>query len=254
MGRLLLIEDDRLLRETLCGELRDAGWSVEWAQNTQWGLKYAESGEFDAIAEREGFLLVTPQAIRGVWTVTGFPLGNGADDFGFITALLEELSQQYNIDSTRIYATGMSQGGFLSFDLACSASDTFAAIASVSGVMTPPMAASCSPTRRVPLLQIHGTSDTLIDYQAAQTAVQWWVDFNGANATPESSTLPDLFPEDGTTVERFVYAGGEAGADVEHLKVNGGGHNWPGEDGESDLDASEEIWRFLSRYDSSGRR
>ena len=69
----------------------------------------AASG-FDVIAEREGFLVVTPQAVGGVWSVTGFPVGGGADDFAFVRALLDELSASYAIDAERIYATGMSQG------------------------------------------------------------------------------------------------------------------------------------------------
>lgn len=212
----------------------------------------SDSG-FDAIAEREGFIVVTPQAVMGIWTVTGFPVGNGADDFGFITALIEELSARYNIDAERIYAAGMSQGGFLAFDLACNFSSTFAAIAPVSGVMTPDMTGSCAPARRVPVLQTHGTADGQIDYQGAEAAVQWWVNFNGASTTPEITTLPDPLPANGTSVDRLVYAGGETGVDVEHLRIDGGGHVWPGTDGDSDIDMAEEIWSFLSRYDLNGR-
>ncbi|MEO0603328.1 MAG: immunoglobulin-like domain-containing protein, partial [Myxococcota bacterium] len=137
-----------------------------------------DDSQFDDVAEREGFIVVTPQAMMGVWTVTGFPLGNGADDVGFVTALIAELSANYTIDTTRIYATGMSQGGFLAFDLACEFSTTFAAIAPVSGVMTADLTAGCTPQRRVPVLQTHGTADGQIPYTGAESAVQWWVDFN----------------------------------------------------------------------------
>jgi polyhydroxybutyrate depolymerase len=205
------------------------------------------------VAEREGFMLVTPQAVGGVWTVTGFPIDNGSDDLGFITALLAELSGRFTIDADRVYATGMSQGGFLSFELICNFSETFAAIASVSGVMTPPLVQSCTPARRVPVMQIHGTADDLIDYSGAETVVDFWVAFNGASPVAEITELPDRFPENGTTVERFVYAGGEMGVDVEHLKINGGGHVWPGADGDSDIDTAEEVWGFVSRYDLNGR-
>ncbi len=207
--------------------------------------------QFDAIAEREGFILVTPQAVGGVWTVTGFPIDNGADDFAFITALIAELSATYSIDADRVYATGMSQGGFLAFDLVCSSGPELAAIAPVSGVMTPDMTAGCAPARRVPVLQTHGTADAQIDYAASQAALAWWIDFNGANPTPEVSARPDTSPDNGTTVDHLVYAGGETGVDVEHLRINGGGHVWPGSD--SDIDMAEEIWSFLSRYDLNGR-
>jgi len=196
--------------------------------------------------------LVSPQAINGVWTVTGFPISNGADDFGFIAALLEDLSNAYNVDPDRIYATGMSQGGFLAFDLACSFGETFAAIAPVAAAMTPPMAQTCAPGRPIPVLQTHGTADAQIGYENAQTAIQWWVTFNGAMPTPEVTELPDTFPDNGTTVERYVYANPETGIDVEHLRIDGGGHVWPGSDGDSDIDMAEEVWSFLSRFDRNG--
>ncbi|MEL6183328.1 MAG: immunoglobulin-like domain-containing protein [Myxococcota bacterium] len=210
-----------------------------------------DSGLSD-VAEREGFILVTPQGVDGVWTVTGFPIGNGADDFGFITALIEELAEGYVLDRDRVYATGMSQGGFLSFDLACRFSETFAAIAPVSGVMTPAMTQTCAPARPVPVMQTHGTDDAQIAYTDAQSAVQWWVQFNGVNPTPMSTPLPDTFPDNGTTVDRLVYANDETGVDVVHLRIEGGGHVWPGSDGDSDIDFAQAIWTFLSRYDMYG--
>lgn len=211
------------------------------------------TSEFEPLAEREGFLLVTPQAVGGVWTVTGFPMDNGADDLGFITALVDELSSSWSVDADRIYATGMSQGGFLSFDLVCGAGPALAAIAPVAGVMTPNMAATCAPARRTPVLQTHGTADSLVDYEASQAVVQWWVTFNGASGTPEVSSLPDTFPQNGTTVDQFVHSGGSSGVDVMHLRINGGGHAWPGSEGDSDVDIAEAIWSFLSRYDLDGR-
>ena len=210
------------------------------------------ASRLDVVAEREGFILVSPQGVNGVWTVTGFPISNGADDFGFITALIDDLSDTYNIDPDRIYATGFSQGGFLAFDLACSFGELFAAIAPVSAAMTPPMAQSCAPGRRFPVLQTHGTADAQIDYENAQTAIQWWVTSNGANTTPEVTALPDTFPDNGTTVERYVYANPVTGIGVEHLRIEGGGHVWPGSDGDSDIDMAEEVWSFLSRFGRNG--
>ena len=211
-----------------------------------------DDSQLDEVAEREGFILVTPQAVGGVWTVTGFPVSNGADDFGFVQALIDDLSGTYNIDPDRIYASGMSQGGFLSFDLACHFSQTFAAIAPVSGVMTSPLTQTCTPTRPVPVMQTHGTADDQIDYAAAESAIQWWVAFNGADPTPQSSDLDDPFPGNGTTVQRDVYTNDETGIEVEHIRIHGGGHVWPGSDGDSDIDIADAIWTFLSRYDLNG--
>jgi len=212
----------------------------------------ASSG-FEPLAEREGFLVATPQALDGMWTVTGFPLNSGSDDRCFLIALVDELSATLNVDSERIYATGMSQGGMLSLDLVCGSGPSLAAIAPVSGVMTPGMTETCSPPRPIPVLQVHGTDDVLVDYEAAEAVVEWWVAFNDADTTPMVSSLPDTFPDNGTTVDQFIYAGGASGGDVVHLRINGGGHDWPGSAGDSDVDIAEAIWGFLSQYDLDGR-
>lgn len=105
----------------------------------------------------------------------------------------------------------------------------------------------------MPVLQTHGTDDAPIDQDASQTAIDWWIDFNGASTTPEITALTNTFPANGTTVDTVVYAGGEAVGDGEHLRNDGGGHVWPGADGESDVDVAERVWRFLRRYDVNGR-
>lgn len=213
--------------------------------------QYSDS-PFNQLAESENFIVVTPQAIDG-WNVTGFPLSGDANDLGFIDALIGALSATYNIDSSRIYATGMSLGGFFSFELACQYSDTFAAIAPVSAVMTPNMAADCLPERPIPIMQTHGTADEQIRYAQAQTVLQWWIDFNQTDVEPVITDLEDTSPDNGTTVQRYVYNNGTNGVSVEHLKIQGGTHIWPGSAGESDINMAEEIWSFLRRYDLNGR-
>lgn len=208
--------------------------------------------QFNQLAETENFILVTPQAIDG-WNVTGFPLGGDAHDLGFIGALINELSTTYNIDTNRIYAAGFSLGGFFSFELACQYSDTFAAIAPVSGVMTPAMAADCLPERPIPILQTHGTADEQLPYAQSQTALQWWIDFNQTDVEPVITDLEDTFPENGTTVQRYVYSNGTNGVSVEHLRIEGGQHIWPGSARDSDINMAEEIWSFFESYDLNGK-
>ncbi len=213
--------------------------------------QYSDS-QFNQLSETENFILVTPQAING-WNVTGFPLGGNANDLGFVDALINELSTTYNIDTNRIYAAGMSLGGFFSFELACQYSDTFAAIAPVSGVMTPAMAGDCVPERPIPILQTHGTADEQLPYAQAQTVLQWWVDFNQTDLEPVITDLEDRFPDNGTTVQRYVYGNGINGVSVEHLRIEGGQHIWPGSAGESDINMAEEIWSFFESYDLNGK-
>jgi polyhydroxybutyrate depolymerase len=224
-------------------------------------------GDFRPIADRRGFLIVHPQGtlFEGVthWNVGGWTAGSTVDDVGFTEALIDFLSSEYNIDSARVYSTGMSNGGYMSFLLACQLSERFAAIASVTGSMTPETFNDCSPQHPTPIMQIHGTSDGSVPYggnvwsKSIDDVIQYWVDSNHCNPTPTVTALPDTDPTDGSTVEHIVYYDGDRDVNVEHFKVIGGGHTWPGNPfgGGStnyDIDASEEIWRFFSRYDING--
>lgn len=224
-------------------------------------------GDFRSISDTAGFLVVHPQGtlLNGVthWNVGGWTIGSTTDDVGFTNALIDSLAALYNIDETRIYATGMSNGGYMSFLLACQLSERFAAIASVTGSMTPETYNNCNPLHPTPILQMHGTSDNIVPYngtfwsKSIDDVIQYWVDFNSCNTTPSITNLPDLDPDDGSTVEHIVYAGGDNGVAVEHYKVIGGGHTWPGnliggEGTNYDIDASVEIWNFFSKYDING--
>ncbi len=224
-------------------------------------------GDFRAIADTAGFIVVHPQGtlLNGIthWNVGGWTAGSTVDDVGFVDALLDSLEWAYNIDASRIYATGMSNGGFMSFLLACQLSDRIAAIAPVAGSMTPDTYNACNPQRPVPVLQIHGTADPVVPYTGAlwtkpvETALTYWEEHNQCTPTPEITALPDVDESDGSTVERVLYAGGEQGTEVLHFKVEGGQHAWPGSiyggPGTNwDINASQEIWKFFSRFTLEG--
>jgi polyhydroxybutyrate depolymerase len=70
---------------------------------------------------------------------------------------------------------------------------------------------------------------------------------------PIASNIPDIDTQDGSTVERFEYLNGENDVEVQHLKVTGGGHEWPGYKGNMDVNASEEVWNFLKAFDLNGK-
>ncbi len=224
-------------------------------------------GDFRPIADRAGFLVVHPQGtlFQGIthWNVGGWTAGSTVDDVGFTEALIDALSSEYNIDAERIYSTGMSNGGYMSFLLACQLSERFAAIASVTGSMTPETYDESNPQHPTPILQIHGTSDSVVPYEGTiwsesiDTVIQYWVDYDNCNPIPTITALPDIDPTDGSTVEHVVYSDGDNGVAVEHFMVVGGDHTWPGSayggaGTNYDIDASEEIWSFLSRYDING--
>jgi len=224
-------------------------------------------GDFRSIADTAGFLLVHPKGTlySGTthWNVGGWTIGSTVDDVGFTEALIDSLSIQYNIDNARIYSTGMSNGGFMSFLLACQLSDRIAAIASVTGSMTPETFNNSNAQHPTPILQIHGTSDPLVLYngtffsKSIVEVLQFWVDYNNCNPEPLITALPDIDPNDGSTVEQIVYEGGDNGVTVEHYKITGGAHTWPGSalpvaGTNYDIDASAEIWNFFTRYDING--
>jgi len=224
-------------------------------------------GDFRDIADTEGFLLVHPEGTTVIgnqfWNV-GFPgISSTIDDVGFTEALIDELAASYAIDLDRVYATGMSNGGFMSFLLACQLSEKIAAVASVTGAMTQDTFDNCNAQRPVPALQIHGTEDDVVLYNGNTLSlsiadiITYWVDHNNCETTPTTTTLPDIDPSDGSTIEHSVYEAGDNGITTEHMKVIGGGHTWPGSvintgGTNQDIDASMEIWLFFSRYDING--
>jgi polyhydroxybutyrate depolymerase len=223
-------------------------------------------GDFRPIADTAGFLLVQPQGTLDQLGSTHWNVGWGGstvNDIGFTIALIDSLSVEYSIDPERIYSTGMSNGGFLSYKLACEASERIAAIASVTGTMNTNQSVTCDPEHPMPVMEIHGTADGTVQYQGTlffasiPSVLQYWVSFNACDTSPVVEDIPDSAPADGCTVEHQVYANGTLGAEVEHYKIFNGGHTWPGTAfnigvTNQDMNASKEIWRFFSKYNIHG--
>lgn len=225
-------------------------------------------GNFSLISNTEGFIVVHPEGTLFMdsiphWNVGGFTLGSQTDDVGFTEALIDKLSTEYNINQDRIYATGMSNGGYMSFNLACFLTDRIAAVASVTGAMSPQAIQSCNPDRPVPVMQIHGTNDDVVPYEGAAWSIgvadviDFWVEHNETTTEPELIVFEDTNTLDGSTAEHFIYENATTGVTVEHIKVTGGGHTWPGTaisfpGTNYDFNASELIWEFFSRYDKNG--
>jgi len=220
-------------------------------------------GDFRPIADTANFILVHPEGtnngLGNGWNNFG-ALGTGTDDIGFLNALINKISANYSIDQKRIYSTGMSNGGFMSYDLACFLNHRIAAIASVTGSMITSHLKACKVTRPTPVMEIHGTADNTVPYNGGgalsfthiDTLVNFWVKLNGCGA-PVKTTLPNTNTSDGSTVEHYVFDHGKNNTSVELYKVIGGGHSWPGAPPviagtNQDFNASKEIWRFFSKY------
>ncbi|WP_190242570.1 extracellular catalytic domain type 1 short-chain-length polyhydroxyalkanoate depolymerase [Hymenobacter lapidiphilus] len=225
-------------------------------------------GDFRAIADTANFLVVHPNGTVGAtgqrfWNTFLPYAAGGPDDVGFLGALIDSLSAKYRVNQQRLYSTGMSNGGFMSYELACRLNSRIAAIASVTGSMIASHLDACTPVRAVPVLEIHGTADATVPYQGngnfvpIPDLVAAWAQRNGCNPTPVITQVPNINTTDGSTAERQVFSGGRNGSVVEHYRIIGGGHTWPGAPvnigvTNRDIDASKVVWQFLRRYQLGG--
>lgn len=208
------------------------------------------NSKFHELAESENFIVVHPNGLKKQWNAV--TVENNID-IAFVNQMITKLKSNYNIDANRIYSSGMSNGGYFSFVLACELSDKIAAIGSVTGLMFKSVLDNCTPKNPVPVIQIHGTEDSVVDYNNVENVINFWNTHNKTNSTPVVSQIPDTDTTDGSTVERFTYKDGTDNVEVQHLKITGGGHDWPGYEGNMDINASEEVWNFVKNYDINGK-
>lgn len=228
---------------------------------------------FDQAADRHGFLVVFPDGYQKSWADGGSPgpaERTGVDDVAFISALLDRLEKDFRIDLSRIYVTGLSNGGYMSGRLACDLAGRFAAAAPVAALVTEQVAAACRPSRPIPILYILGTDDPLVPYTGGATrpfarrtvlsateTLAMWRKLDACEPAPVADNLPRA-PGETTHTVRSIWTPCRASSEVVLLTVHGGGHAWPG--GEQylpesvighttrDFDASELIWQFFSRH------
>lgn len=226
----------------------------------------ATYSEFNQIADTARFIVVYPQGlVRTIDTgQTGAHwnayFGTEVDDKGFLIRLMDQMIADYYIDESRIYATGWSNGGYMAYRLACEVSDRLAAVASVTGTMVFQQLPNCDPSNAVSVLHIHGTNDKTVNYNGSARSVgvpevisTWLNNNNCSSSNVMEINLPDLDPNDSSTVSKFEYNKCTLNSDVHLYKVSGGGHTWPGASLErpdlgptnQDIKASAVIWEFF---------
>ena len=230
-------------------------------------MDYFDGKGFWEIADTANFIFVAPQALTDpnpLYTLFGPAWNSGAaifgltpntqvDDVGFLLAMTDSLSQQYNINANRIYLTGESMGSFMTSRLACEHTYRFAAMATVYGTIGSNI--SCNPSDLLPVAHFHGTADATVPYVNnpygldAAEMVEYWRQNNGADSIPVYTQLPDL-RNDGFTVEHYFYPNFLIRGEVEHFKINGAGHNWLN-DQDHDISYTREIWKFFSKHPGS---
>lgn len=207
--------------------------------------------QFNPVSDTGEFIVAYPNGVNNTWNISS---ATGTDDVGFISVLIDTLDALYNVDLARVYATGMSMGGFMSYRLACELSDRIAAIASVTGLQA---FYPCTPSRPVPVLQMHGTADGVVPYAGVPTTIANWVGYNACPAEPLVYDLPDIDTTDNSTVTVSQYFPCDDSVEVLLYTINGGGHTWPGAAiligvTNQDIKASNEIWGFFRKYTLEG--
>jgi|CXWL01.1.fsa_nt_gi polyhydroxybutyrate depolymerase len=238
-------------------------------------LSMAAITEFNQTAEREGFIAVYPDGIGGEWNSVADQIGLQAeypqDDVAFLTDLADDLRGEFNVDASRMYVAGFSNGGFMTLRMACQASDRFAAFASVGAALYYDLREICRRGDPAPVMIIHGTSDQSISFngvvfrsngEARQVSlsvpetVSYFARRNGCGEGARRTDFAQSAPE--TQVIRFESNGCANGDDVSFYMINGGGHVWPGVRGvlaeenfgptNMDINASQAIWDFFKAH------
>ncbi len=187
---------------------------------------------YDAVADAHGFVVVYPDGVGRSWAdgrgVTRADQ-RGVDDVGFLTALVDRLVDRYGVEPGRVFVTGFSNGAFMTNRLACDRADRVAAVAPVAGTLGAQV--PCAPSRPVAVLTTHGTADPFVPFGgdgivAATDMAARWRGLDGCPGEPVADRLPDS--GDGTAVTRYTSTGCAAGSAVTFMRVDGGGHTWPG--------------------------
>jgi len=213
-----------------------------------------------AKADKEKFLVAYPNGtsrsgLAPTWNAgacCGYAQTNQVDDVGFLRALIDKLEHDYTVDPKRIFVTGISNGGMMSYRLACELADRIAAIAPVEGAQD----VDCRPSRPVSVLIFHGTADILVPYNGGTTPFQigpkrtdtpvsstvaFWVNQDGCSLTPRREQ---------TDQQRIdTYSGCRDATGVTLYTIRGGHHMWPGTLlSNNDVPATDIMWAFFTAH------
>ena len=236
---------------------------IEYFKNIGFSNIISEESNSELIKKNE-YLTVDPIDGSNAWLHKTPTTHN---DVNFIEAIIDTLSSEFNINNDRIYACGYSEGGIFSYELGCRLNNRIAAFASVSGSMLTESYrltngfGSCSPNHPTAVLLIPGTNDGILHsmyngfqpyYLSVNEITTYWSTHNNTDPSQTVNMLHNLNTMDGSTVESRILENGNNCVSVKELKVINGDHDWPGSFGNMDINASQEIWKFVSKFDVNG--
>lgn len=216
--------------------------------------------QFNKTADKHGFIAVYPRGLKEDWNV-GYSMSykNGTNDIGFVEAMLTQIENEYKIDKKKVFATGLSRGGFFCQRIAAELPHRFAAVASVGALLPDSVAHYHKTQNDIGVLLVMGKADQVVNYNgkpggyssALDSYNYWKMGKPGSN----KSTKIDQIPDDNTSVEILEYAIGSKS--IVLVSIENGGHTWPGADDfniglpigltSHELDINEFIWAFFSQ-------
>jgi len=238
------------------------------------GMVRLTQGRFDELSEIHNFIVVYPNGIDKKWNdgrTTNIENFSTADDVGFISALIDDLSTNYNIDLDKIFSTGMSNGGMMSYRFACELSDRIAGIAPVVANLSSDLSDVCTPEYTTDILIALGTDDPITPYDggivgilgiehgnvlSADETVTFWADHFNCAAELSTFEYPNTALFDGTHITQIDYDMCDEDSRVSLMTIHGGGHTWAGGvpylsrliigKTSKDIDVSDVIWDFFT--------
>ena len=210
------------------------------------GAQFAGGTGLAATGAARGYIVLAPDALGDNWNDGRPQLAAGIDDVGFIRAMLADIGSRAGVDPARIFATGASNGGLMSYRLACESGGTFRAVAPVIANLGADLIVRCRPAGNVSVFMIPGTADRLIPYAGGAVApgridrgtvvssdrtLEFWRAAMGCSRTPRTERFDPVRDETSVAVTRYDSCRG--GPVVQRWTVEGGGHTWPGRQGGS---------------------
>lgn len=197
------------------------------------------AAKWESIADTARFVVVFPNGENKAWDISG------NKDLNFIKAIINEMYNKYGIDKNRVYVSGFSMGGMMSYHVANKMGDQIAAIAPVSGG-----GGVNSPKRAMPIMHTHGTTDDVVNYNSTVNTLKGWV-----NAQKCSSNSQKIKPypstKSGSAASLEIWSGCTDGVEVRLLTIDGKGH-WYSMDEAVSVNTSVEIWNFVKNYSLDG--
>jgi poly(3-hydroxybutyrate) depolymerase len=193
--------------------------------------------KWEEIAKANNFVVVYPAGINNSWSLSG------TRDTDFILAIIDEMHKRYDIDRNRVYLSGFSMGGMMTYYAATRIADKIAAFAPVAGyLMGGP---NTSSSRAIPIIHTHGTTDDVVPFSGVQTSLDAWIKRNNCPTTP---VVVKPYPKDKlkSNAELYTWGPGTDSVEVVLLKINNVGH-WHSINPEG-VNTSQEIWNFCKKY------